>query len=125
MGKGGHIGALDVGGTRVVGDGIGSTGSYHGRGELRGASFHELARVSMITSLTRWPPVGGHPAMEVTIECSLVGRVREVRGRLVSGVPVFSLPFLPCFLSLPCCLLPFLSDEAGAGAEAGRGYGYW
>jgi hypothetical protein len=27
MGKGGHIGTLDVGGARVVGNGIGSTGS--------------------------------------------------------------------------------------------------
>ena len=43
--------------------------------------------------------------------------MREVRGRLVLGVLVFSLPFLPCFLPF----LSFLSDEAGAGAGAGGG----
>ena len=36
----------------------------------------------MVTSLTRWPPVGGHPAMEVTIEMQFSrsgeGGTREV-----------------------------------------------
>ncbi len=36
----------------------------------------------MVTSLTRWPPVGGHPVMEVTIEVQFSrsgeGGTREV-----------------------------------------------
>ncbi len=41
------------------------------------------------------------------------------------GVSVFSLGGLLSFLSffLPCCLLPLLSERAGAGAEAGAGGG--
>jgi hypothetical protein len=32
----------------------------------------------MVTSMTRWPPVGGHPSMEVTIEVEVeLGRARE------------------------------------------------
>ncbi len=47
-----------------------------------------------------------------------------MRGRVVLRVPVFSfggvlLPCFPCFL--PLCLLPTLSDEAGAGAGARAG----
>jgi hypothetical protein len=45
------------------------------------------------------------------------GGTREVG---VSGARLL-FAFLALLLSLPCCLWPFLSDEAGAGAEAGRG----
>jgi hypothetical protein len=34
----------------------------------------------MVASMTRWPPVGGHPTMEVTIEVEL-GRARERSAR--------------------------------------------
>jgi hypothetical protein len=58
----------------------GGWGRHRGyvRGELGGARLHKLARASMVTSMTRWPPVGGHPTMEVTIEVEL-GRARETR----------------------------------------------
>ncbi len=41
------------------------------------------------------------------------------------GFPIFSFGGVLSFLSLfmPCCLLPFLSEEAGAGAGAGAGGG--
>ena len=70
----------------------------------------------MVTSLTRWPPVGGHPAMEVAIEVQFgrsgEGGTREVGVRGARSLFAFLALFLP-FLS-------FLSDEAGAGAGAGR-----
>jgi hypothetical protein len=30
--------------------------------------LHELARIAMISSMSKWPPVSGHPGMEVAIE---------------------------------------------------------
>jgi hypothetical protein len=55
----------------------------------------------MVTSLTRWPPVGGHPAMEVTIEMQFSrsgeGGTREVgvRGaRLLFALLALLLTFL-------------------------------
>ena len=71
--EGTHIGTLDVGRARVVGDGIRGTGSEHGWGELRRAGHHEVARSAMGPTMTRWPPVGGHPAMVVAIEMRLGG----------------------------------------------------
>jgi hypothetical protein len=47
-----------------------------GGGELGGTRLHELARVSMVTPMTRWPPVSGHPAMKVTIKVQF-GRAGE------------------------------------------------
>ncbi len=68
-GEGGHIGStLDVGRAGVVGYGIGGTASYHGKGKLGGTRLHELARIAMISSMSRRPPMSGHPAMEVAIE---------------------------------------------------------
>ena len=68
MVRGKHIGTLDVGRARVVGDGIGSAGSLHGRGELGRMGLHEHARIAMVPTISRWPPVSGHPAMVVAIE---------------------------------------------------------
>ncbi len=68
-GGGGHIGdTLNIGRAWVVRDGIGSTGGYHGGGELGRARLHELARIAMMSTMSRWSPVSGHPAMVVTIE---------------------------------------------------------
>ncbi len=74
--KGTHIGTLDVGRARVVRDGIGGAGSEHGWGELRGTRLHKHARVTMVPTMSRWPPVGGYPAMVVAIELQL-GRAQE------------------------------------------------
>jgi hypothetical protein len=70
----------------------------------------------MVTSMTIWPPVGGHPAMKVTIEV-LFRRTDEGGTRKV-GVRGTRLLFrlIFAFLAWPCCMLPFLSDYAGAGA---------
>ena len=73
LGKGAHIGTLDIGRARVVRDGIGGAGSEHGWGELRRAGHHEVARGAMVPTMTRWPPVGGHPAMVVAVEMVLGG----------------------------------------------------
>ncbi len=62
--------------------------------------------------------------MVVAIEVQL-GRAQEGSAwEVVLRVPFFSfggvsLPCFPCFLLL--CLVPALSDEAGAGAGAGAG----
>ena len=66
--KGRHIGTLDIGRARVVGDGIGSAGSLHGRGELGRTRLHEHASIDMVPTITGLPTVSGHPAMVVAIE---------------------------------------------------------
>ena len=68
LGKGAHIGTLDVGRAKVVRDGIRGAGSEHSWGELRRTELHKHARITMVPTMSRWPPVGGHPAMEVAIE---------------------------------------------------------
>ncbi len=42
---------------RVVRDGIGGADSEHGWGELRRTGLHEHARITMVPTMTRWPPV--------------------------------------------------------------------
>jgi hypothetical protein len=59
LGEGIHIGTLDICRARVVRDGIGGAGSEHGWGELRRARLHEHARVAMVPTMPRWPPVAG------------------------------------------------------------------
>ena len=73
LGEWKHIGTLDIGGARVVRDGIGGAGSEHSWGELRWVGHHEHTRSAMMSTMTRWPPVGGHPAMVVAIEMRLGG----------------------------------------------------
>ena len=73
QGEGTHIDTLDICRARVVRDGIGGAGSEHGWGELRRAGHHEHARSTMVPTMSRWPPVGGHPAMVVAIEVCLGG----------------------------------------------------
>ncbi len=76
LGEGTHICTLDVGRARVVRDGIRGAGSEHGWGELRRTGLHEHARITMVPTMPRWPPVGGHSAMVVAIEVQL-GRAQE------------------------------------------------
>ncbi len=122
--QGTHIATLDVGRARVVRDGIRGAGSEHGWGELRRVGLHEHARITMVPTMTRWPPVGGHPAMVMAIKVQL-GRAQE-RSAWEGGVMGARLLFRRClvalfFLLLLLCLVPVLSDEAGAGAGAGAG----
>jgi hypothetical protein len=125
LGEGKHICTLDIGRARVVRDGIGGAGSEHGWGELRRTRLHEHARITMVPTMPRWPPVGGHPAMVVAIKMQL-GRTQK-RSGLEGGVKGARLLFrrsliavsLPCVLHL--CLVPALSEEAGAGIGAGAG----
>jgi hypothetical protein len=58
----------------------------------------------MVTSMTRWPPVSGHPAMEVTVEVSFrrAGEesAREVGVRGTRLLFRLVLPFLALLLAL-------------------------
>ncbi len=76
LGEGTHICTLDIGRARVVRNGVGGAGSEHGWGEFRRARLHKHARVAMVPTMTRWPPVGGYPAIVVAIEVRL-GRTQE------------------------------------------------
>ena len=105
--EGTHIGTLDVGRARVVRDGIGGAGSEHGWGELRRAGHHEHARSTMVPTMSRWPPVGGHPAMVVAIEVQL-GRAQEGRA-WEGGVKGARLLFRRCLVALFSLLLASLS----------------
>jgi hypothetical protein len=58
----------------VVGYGIGGTGSKHGIFKLGGTILHELARIAMMSSMSRWSPVSGHPAMEISGNRSAVSK---------------------------------------------------
>ncbi len=60
----------------VVGDGIGGAGSLHGRGELGRTGLHKHASIAMVSTISGWPPVSGHPAMVVAIEMQF-GRAQE------------------------------------------------
>ncbi len=66
--KGKHIGALHVCRAGVVWDSIADAGSLHGRSELEGMGLHKHARIAMVPTISRWPPVSGHPAMVVAIK---------------------------------------------------------
>ena len=76
LGEGTHIGTLNICRARVVRDGIGGAGSEHGWGELRRTGLHKHARITMVPTMSRWPPVGGHPAMVVAKQMPL-GRAKE------------------------------------------------
>ncbi len=76
LGKGAHINTLDVGRARVGRDSIRGAGSEHGWDELRETVRHEHARGTMVCTISRWPPVGGHPAMVVAVKMHL-GRTHE------------------------------------------------
>ncbi len=77
----------------------------------------------MVPTMSRWPPVGGHPAMVGAIEVQL-GRAQE-RSAWEGGVKGARLLFWRCLVAFPCflllCLVPALSDEAWAGVGAGAG----
>ena len=107
QGEGTHIDTLDICRARVVRDGIGGAGSEHGWGELRRAGHHEHARSTMVPTMTRWPPVGGHPAMVVAIEVCL-GRTQE-RSAWEGGVKGARLLFRRCLVALFSLLLASLS----------------
>jgi hypothetical protein len=109
--EGAHIGTLDVGRARVVWDGIRGAGSEHGWGELRGTGSHEHPRSTVVSTMSRWPPMGGHPAMVVAVEMHL-GRMQERRAWEGDGKGA-RLLFRRCLVAL--------FDEAGAGAGAGAG----
>ncbi len=74
--EGWHIGALHVCRAGVVWDGIGGAGSLHGRGELGRTRLHEHACITMVPTISRWPPVSRHQAMVVAIEVQF-GRAQE------------------------------------------------
>ncbi len=84
--------------------------------------LHKLARIAMMSSIARWPPVSGHPAMEVAIEVQF-RRARQ-RGTREVGVrcPCLSLRrclaflvFLIAFLSV--AFLITIGHGVGVGVE--------
>ncbi len=107
LGKGAHIDTLDVGRAKVVRDSIRGAGSEHGWGELRRAGHHEVARGAMLSTMTRWPPVGGHPAMVVTVKMHL-SRTQERSGGEGIGKGA-RLLFRRCLVALFSLLLASLS----------------
>ncbi len=98
QGEGTHINTLNIGRARV--------GSEHGWGELRRAGHHEHARNAMVPTMSRWPPVGGHPAMVVAIEVCL-GTLE--RSAWEGGVKGARLLFRRCLVALFSLLLASLS----------------
>ena len=107
LGEGTHVGTLDVGQARVVRDDIRGAGSEHSWGELRRTGLHKHARITMVPTMSRRPPVGGHPAMEVAIEVQL-GRAQE-RSAWEGGVKGARLLFRRCLVALFSLLLASLS----------------
>ena len=107
LGEGTHICTLDVGRARMVRDGIRGAGSEHGWGELRRTGLHKHARITMVPTMSRWPPVGGHPAMVVAIEVQL-GRAQE-GSAWEDGVKSARLLFRRCLVALFSLLLASLS----------------
>ncbi len=108
----------------MVRDGVGGAGSEHGWGELRRARLHKHARVAMVPTMTRWPPVGGHPAMVVAIEVRL-GRTqwRSAWEGGVNGARLISLSAVSCrlssCLSVLCRLCLMMQGQDGLRARAG------
>ncbi len=88
-------------------DGIGGAGSEHGWSQLRRAGHHEHARSAMVPTMSRWPPVGGHPAMVVAIEVCLGGT--QERSAWEGGVKGVRLLFRRCLVALFSLLLASLS----------------
>jgi hypothetical protein len=91
----------------VVRDGIGGAGSEHGWGESNsdGRDTMNMQEAPWCPPyMSRWPPVGGHPAMVVAIEVRL-GRTQE-RSAWEGGVKGARLLFRRC---LAAFLLAFLS----------------
>ena len=105
--RGKHIGTLDVGRARVVWDGIGSAGSLHSRGKLGRTRLHEHERIAMVPTMSRWPPVSGHPAMVVAIEVQL--RRAQEGSAWEGGVKGARLLFRWCLVALFSLLLVSLS----------------
>ncbi len=108
LGKGKHIGTLDIGRARVVRDGIGGAGSEHGWGELVRTGLHEHARITMVPTMTRWPSVGGHSAMVVMAIKVQLGRAQE-RSAWEGGVKGSHLLFRRCLVAVFSLLLASLS----------------
>jgi hypothetical protein len=69
--EGAHIGTHAGRWTSQGGYDIRVAGSEHGWGELRGTGNHEHARSTVVSTMSRWPLVGGHPAMVVAVEMHL------------------------------------------------------
>jgi hypothetical protein len=107
QGEGTHIGTLNICRARVVRDGIGGAGREHGWGELRRAGHHEHARSIMVPTMSRWPPVGGHPAMVVAIKVRLGGT--QERSAWEGGVKCVRLLFRRCLVALFALFLASLS----------------
>ena len=105
QGKGTHICTLDICRARVVGDSIGGAGSEHGWGELRWVGRHEHTRSTMVSTMSRWPPVGGHPAMVVAIDMRLGGT--QKRSTWEGGIKGARLLFRRCLDAF--LILAFLS----------------
>jgi hypothetical protein len=104
--EGKHIVTLDIGRARVVRDGIGGAGSEHGCGELRRTRVHEHARITMVSTMPRWPSVGVQPAMVVAIKMQLGGA--HERSAWEGGVKVARLLFRQCFGAVFTLLLASL-----------------
>ncbi len=102
----GTRGTLGEEGT-LVRDGIRGAGSEHSWGELRRTGLHEHARITMVPTMSRWPPVGGHPAMVAAIEVQLE-RAQE-RSAWEGGVKGARLLFWRCLVALFSLLLASLS----------------
>ncbi len=90
----------DVGRAGVVRDGIRGAGSEHSWGELRRTGLHKHARITMVPTMSRWPPVGGQPAMVVAIKVQL-GRAQE-RSAWEGGVKGARMSSLS---AVSCCLV--------------------
>ncbi len=91
----------------MVRDGIRGAGSEHSWSELRRTGLHEHARITIVPTMSRWPPVGGHPAMVVAIEVQL-GRAQE-RSAWEGSVKCARLLFRRCLVALFSLLLASLS----------------
>ena len=83
---------------------------------------HEHARSVMVPTMSRWPPVGGHPAMVVAIVVQL-GRAQE-RSAWEGGVKGARLLFRRCLVALFSLLLASLSIAGFVSLGRGRGWGY-
>ncbi len=80
--------------------------SLHGRSELGGMGLHKHARVAMVPTISRWPPVSGHPAMVVAMKVQF--RRAQERSAWQGGVKGACLLFLRGLIAL-LAFLAFLS----------------